>query len=163
MRPIPSGKITAWFLAPMFDWTLLPFFVPLCKSEEHNKAEREGKPFINVPSRAVASDKADSFDARVIANSIHCWNGPVHDINNTWREPCSLTKFSNDHRCPRVTLRGFQNKSVPSYGGQRNRPQWDHPNNVRCEKHDITVNRRTHAGKLNGEMLGMSVSVNATR
>jgi hypothetical protein len=62
-------------------------------------------------SRAVASNKTDCFDTGMIANSIHCWNRPVHDIDDTWREPRSLTKFSNDHRCSRVTLRGFQNKS----------------------------------------------------
>ncbi len=129
---------------------------------EHEKAERESKPFINVFSRAVASDETDCFDTGMIANSIYCWNRPVHDIDDTWREPRSLTKFSNDHRCSRVTLRGFQDKGVPSYSSHRDRPEWDHPIDVRCKRHDIVVDKRTHAGKLNGAMLGKRVSVNAT-
>ena len=110
-------------------------------------------------SRAVTSDKTNCFDTGVIANSIHCWNRPVHDIDDTWREPSSLTKFGNDHRCSRVTFRGFQDKSIPSYSGHRDRPEWDHPIDVCCVKDDITIDRRTHAGKLNGAMLGKSVSV----
>jgi hypothetical protein len=165
MRPIPSGKITAWFLAPMFDWTLLPFFVPLYgdyQSEQHDNAERENKPFINVLSCAIAADKANCFDTRMIANSIHCWNCSMHDIDDTWRKPRSLTKFRNDHRRSRVTLRGFQDKCVPGNGSQRDRPEWDHPVNIRRKSTTSPVDERTYAGKLNGEMLGRSVSVNAT-
>ena len=111
-------------------------------------------------SRAVTSDKADSFDTGMIADSIHRWDRPMHDIEDTWREPRSLTKFSNDHRCSRVTFRGFQDECVPSYGSQRDRPEWDHPNDVHCVKHETIIDKRTHAGKLNGDILGKSVSVN---
>jgi len=85
----------------------------------HNEACKEDIPFIDVPSGTVASDKTDSFDARVITDSIYCWNRPVYDIKDTWGEAGPLTKFSDDHCCTRVTLGGLQDKSVPCYGSHR--------------------------------------------
>jgi hypothetical protein len=70
----------------------------------HSEACKKDIPVIDVPSGTVASDKADGFNARVITNSIYCWNRPVYDIKDTWGEAGPLTKLSDDHGCTRVTL-----------------------------------------------------------
>jgi len=77
-------------------------------------------PFIDVSSGTIASDKTDRLDAWVIADSIHGWYSPMNDINDAWRKSSSLTEFSNDHRCTRITLRGLQDDSVPSHGSHGN-------------------------------------------
>jgi hypothetical protein len=91
----------------MFDWTRLPFFVPLMariNQGMYNNMGTEDMPFVNVSSGTVTSDKTNRLDARVITNGIYCWNGPMYDIDNARRESCSLTKLGNNHCRTRITL-----------------------------------------------------------
>jgi hypothetical protein len=61
-------------------------------------------PFVDVLAGAVTSYETDRLDTRVITDGVYSWDSPMNDIDDTWGKPCSLTKFSNDHRCTRITL-----------------------------------------------------------
>jgi hypothetical protein len=61
-------------------------------------------PFVDVPTSAVASYETDRLDTRMITDGIYGWDSPMDNIDDTWRKPRPLTKFSNDHRCTGITL-----------------------------------------------------------
>lgn len=42
-------------------------------------------PFINVMTRPITTNKADSLDGRMITNSVDSWDSPMYDAQNTRR------------------------------------------------------------------------------
>ena len=68
--------------------TRLPFFVPLNNfvSAMHNKSQSITLPFVNMPSCAVATNKANGFDGRVIAYGINCGYCSMDDVQHARRK-----------------------------------------------------------------------------
>ena len=91
------------------------------------------EPLVNVFSSFVTSNKTDSLDIGVVADSIDGGNTSVDDVEDTrWQAyeedqrsryvistrsvTGSFAKLSNDHCGTRVSLGGFQNEGVASNG-----------------------------------------------
>ena len=112
----------AWFLAPMFDWTRFPFFVPLRYVSQRacTIKLKQDLPFVYVPPGTVTSDKADRLYAGMITDGIYRRDSPVYHVNDAWGKSCPLTEFSNDHCRTGVSLGGLQDEGVSSYCGHRN-------------------------------------------
>lgn len=52
----------------------------------HNKSQSITLPFVNMPSCAVATNKANGFDGRVIAYGINCGYCSMDDVQHARRK-----------------------------------------------------------------------------
>lgn len=106
---IPSGMTVAWFLAPIFDCTRLPFCVPLestrtARTNIQTFGNDTNPPVIDMLPSAIAANKANCSDGRMVTNGVYGRDSAVDDVDDAIGKASALTQFGDDHGRTRVTL-----------------------------------------------------------
>lgn len=125
---------------------------------------------VDVLSSAIRSDERDGLDPRLLAEVLDGGDRAVEDRKDTLRQTCfresqlkrgmkewkSRTslhgELGDDHRCSRVTLRGFDDQTVAGRDGV-DRPKRDHSREVEPVMDRVSAGERAKSDRrTNGQM-----------